>query len=275
MTLFGRNAFFRVGITFCAVSALLILDASFLVWPEYQSIQGEVSRPADLFQVFLAKFFETNFLAVHLSMIMVVFFSLIGIILILSFFEQTSAPEILYIAIFTISFAFETIRLVHPLYLIYDIPSLYLLIASRILLFARFFGIFSLFAASISAAGLEVQLTRNVIMVIIVATMIMVGVPIDTQNWDASLNIVYGFNSMFRLIELIVLVTTVVSFFIAVHIRGTKEYAYIGIGLMIALIGRYFLLYSDSWAGPVPGILMLSCGIWFVCSKLHKIYLWL
>jgi hypothetical protein len=208
-------------------------------------------------------------------MVIAVFFSLIGIILILSFFEQTSAPEILYIAIFTISLSFETIRIILPLYFIYDIPSLYLLIAARVLLFARFFGIFSLFAASISAAGLDVQLTRNVILVIIIATLVMIGVPIDTQNWDTSLNIVYGFNSMFRIIELIVILTTVVSFFIAVHIRGTKEYAHIGIGLMIALIGRYFLLYSDSWAGPVPGVLMLSFGIWFVCSKLHKIYLWL
>jgi hypothetical protein len=275
MTLFGRNVFFRVGITFCAVSALLILAASFSVLPEYQNIGGDISRPADFFQVFLGNFFETNFLAVHVSMIMVVFFSLIGIILILSFFEQTSAPEILYIAIFTISFSFETIRLVLPLYLIYDIPSLYLLIASRVLLFARFFGIFSLFAASISAAGLEVQMTRNVLLVIIVATLVMIGVPIDTQNWDTSLNIVYGYNSIFRLIEFIVLIISVVSFFIAAHIRGTREYVYIGIGLMVALIGRYFLLYSDSWAGPAPGILMLSFGIWFVCSKLHKIYLWL
>jgi hypothetical protein len=207
-------------------------------------------------------------------MVMVVLFSLAGIIMILSFFEQTSAPEILYIAFFTVSFAFETIRLILPLQSMYDIPSFYTLLASRILLFARFFGIFSLFAAGICAAGLEVQMTRNVILVIIVAALVLIGVPIDAQSWDTSLNVSYGFSSMIGLIEIIVFFITIASFLIAVNVRGSREYAYIGIGIMIALAGRYLLLYFDNWAGPIPGILMLSFGTWFACSKLHKIYLW-
>nr|AXS01207.1 hypothetical protein [uncultured bacterium] len=112
-------------------------------------------------------------------------------------------------------------------------------------------------------------------MIIIVATLSIIGVPIDTQSWDTSFNTINGFNNMFRLIEIAAFFAIVISFFIAVHVRGSKEYAYIGIGLTIALAGRYFLLYFDNWAGPVPGILMMSFGMWFVCSKLHRIYLWL
>jgi hypothetical protein len=163
-------------------------------------MEENTRRPSDFFQGFICKFLKTSYFAVHTSMVMVVFFSLIGIILILSYFEQTSVPEIIYIAFFTISFSFETIRLIMPLQYLYDIPSFYMLIASRTLLFARYFGIFSLVTASICAAGLEVQMTRNAIMVIIVATLAIIGVPIDTQSWDTSFNTINGFNNMFRLI---------------------------------------------------------------------------
>jgi len=276
MTLSERNSFFNVEIAFCALSAILILAASFIVMPVYQNIDENLRRPAGIVHALFNRFLEVNYFAVHISMIMAVLFSVIGIILIYSFFEQTSAPEILYITFFTVSFSFETIRLILPLSLIYDIPSLYILMALRILLFARYFGIFSLFAASVCAAGLEMQKTRNIIMIIFIAALIITfSVPIDTQNWDASLNMVNGYISMFRLIETVSFLATVLSFFIAVNVRGSKEYVYIGIGVMLAMIGRNLLLGADNWVIPVPGILLLSIGTWFVCSKLHKIHLWL
>jgi uncharacterized membrane protein len=131
-------------------------------------------------------------------------------------------------------------------------------------------------AASLCAAGLEVQQTRNMIMIIIAAALVIViGVPIDTESWDTSMNIIYGFGSILRVIEVTAFLVSVVSFFIASNIRGSVEYVRIGIGVMFAYAGRYFLVYFDNWGGPVPGILMLSFGTWFACSKLHRIYLWM
>ena len=219
---------------------------------------------------------SASYYAVHASLIMSVVFSLFAVILIHSFFERTSAPEILYIAIFAISFAFEAIRLILPLQSIFNFPSFYVRAASRILLFARFFSIFSLFAAGLCAAGLDVQKTRNVIFVIIIASLVItMGVPIDVLNWDTSLNMVNGYASMFRMIGLVAFLTTMISFFIAAKIRGSKEYNYVALGVLLALIGRNILLNTDNWICPVLGILLLSFGTWFLCSKLHKIHLWL
>ena len=276
MTLSERNAFFKAGIALCAVFTLLIIAASFVVVPVYPTMEENTRRPAGVFQVFISRFLKVDYLAVHSSVAMAVLFSIAGIILIYSFFEQTSAAEILYIAFFTVSLSFEAIRLIMPLSLIYAIPSFYILIALRVLLFARYFGIFSLFTASVFAAGLEVQNNRNIILIIFIAALVITfSVPIDTQNWDTSLNMVNGYISMFRLIEAAAFITTVISFFIAVNVRGSKDYAYIGFGVMLALIGRNLLLGADNWVCPVPGILLLSIGTWFVCSKLHKIHLWL
>jgi hypothetical protein len=276
MTLSERNVFFKAGIAFCAVFTLLAITASFLAIPVYSGMEENNRHPLYLFQVISGYFLENNYFAVHASLIMAVLFSLTGIIFIHFFFERTSAPEILYISLFTISFSFEIIRLIIPLHLTYNFPLLYLLGASRVLLFARYFGIFSLFVASVCAAGLDVQKTRNIILILIIAVLLITfGVPIDTQIWDTGFNMITGYPSMFKMMEVFVFITTVITFFVAVKVRDSKEYINIGVGAALAMMGRNILIGTDNWAGPVLGIILLSFGTWFLCSKLHKIHLWL
>jgi len=276
MTISERNALFKIGIAFCAVIVLLTLAVSFLTVPVYPEMEENTRRPANFFQIFVSRFMVSDYYAVHVSISATVLFAFIGMLLIYSFFERTSAPEILYIALFTISFSFEAIRLILPLHFIFNFPSLYLIIAARTLLFARYFSIFSLFTASVCAAGFDIQKTRNIIMIIIIAVLIIIlGVPIDSQTWDTSFNMVTGYTSIFRLMEVAVFLITVISFIVAANIRSSRDYAYVGIGIVIAMAGRNMLLENDNWAGPVPGILLLSFGTWFLCSKLHKIHLWL
>jgi hypothetical protein len=276
MTLTDRNVFFKVGIGISALCTILVLLSCFILMPAYSMMKENDHRPPEFFQVFVSRFLNVNYYAVHTSLVMAVLFSFIMLILIHYYFEQTQVPEIIYIAFFTFSFSFEIFRLIVPLQFNRHIPSLYLLIASRILLFSRYFGIFSLFSASVCAAGFNEDKSRNIIMIIVIAALIItLGVPIDTQIWDTSLNMVNGFTSMFRLIEAVMLITTVTSFLIAVNVQGSKEYAFIGLGALLALVGRNILLGGDNWASPGPGILLLSLGIWFICSKLHKIHLWL
>jgi len=281
MTLSERNIFFRTAIAFCAVSALLTFAVSYLIAPLYNSIWANQTllnarNKGEFVRFFIGRLFEPDYLAVHASIAALAVFSLVVLILILLFFEQTSTPEILYISLFLFSFTFEIIRLLLPLQLIYSIPSFYILVMLRVMLFARYFGIFSIAAASLCAAGLEVQMTRNMILIITAAVLIIVlGVPIDTQNWDTGFNVIFGFKTIFSVIEAASFFTAVVSFIIASNVRGSGEYIYIGVGVMFAFIGRYFLLYFNNWAGPIPGIISLSYGTWLACSKLHRIYLWM
>jgi hypothetical protein len=277
MTLSGRNSVFKVEILLAALCALFVFLATFVVLPAYPSLAAETTRRSEgFFHALISRFLRINLYAVHVSLAGAVLYSLAALILIYHSFETTQSPEILFVTFFVVSFAAEAVRLILPLGQLYDIPGLYLLMASRTLLFSRYFGIFSLFAASVFSAGLEVQKYRTVILMISAATLIIaLGVPIDTQTWDSSLNMINGYVSLFRLIETSVVLFTVISFFIAAYSRGSKEYAVTGIGALLAFFGRNLLLHADTWAGPLPGILFLSLGIWFICTQLHKIYLWL
>ncbi|MCL2067520.1 MAG: hypothetical protein FWG99_08655, partial [Treponema sp.] len=222
-----------------------------------------------------SRFFQPSFYAFNVSIAMLTVFSLAGLCLIYYFFEKTQSQEIFFIVLFIISLAFESLRLILPLQQIYAIPSFYLLFTSRILLFGRCFGLFSLFGASIYAAGLESQKQRNIIFIVAITSLfIAMGTPIDTFAWESNFNSITGNIVVFRILNGGMLLITVTSFLIAAYLRGSREYFYIGIGAFLALIGRSLLLNADSWAG-LPGILLLSVGAWFICKYLHKFYLWL
>jgi hypothetical protein len=277
MTLSTRNSVFKAGI-FCSVLCLLISGAASLqVIPIYAFMEQKITRrPAGLFNALVDGFFDANLLAVHCCILGMVLYSVLSIALLHYFFEKTQSPEILFVGFFAVSFSLEALRLILPLGWVYEIPSLYLLIATRIMLFGRYFGIFSLFTASVYAVSFEVQRQRNVIMIVTVISLIIaLGIPIDTQIWDSSLVMIHGSNSMFRLIETGTFLITTVSFFIAVWSRGSRDFIFTGVGAILAYIGRTILLGADTWAALPCGLLFLAAGTWLICIKLHKIYLWL
>jgi hypothetical protein len=243
----------------------------------YAPMEQEIThRSGGLFQILTGKWFDTQLLAVHWCVTGLVLYSFLSIILIYFFFEKTPSPEILFVVFFAASFAPEALRLLLPLSRVYEIPSLYLLTASRVILFGRYFGIFSLFTASIYAVGFRVQKQRNVVLVIAVITLIItLGVPIDTEAWDSGLNMITGYGSMFRLIEVGAFLIITLSFFIAAWLYSSREFAFIGGGAILAILGRHILLSADTWAALPTGLLLLTIGTWLICTKLHKIYLWL
>jgi hypothetical protein len=238
--------------------------------------QGDILRSKGVFHDIAEKPLTVQFLAVHCGIAVSVLYSFLSIILIYFSFEKTQSPEILFVAFFAASFAPETLRLIIPLGSVYDIPSLYSLLASRVMLFCRCFGIFSLFAASMYAAGFKSQRQRNAFVIInVTALFIALGVPIDTLAWDSGLNMVSGYTSMFLLIEIGTFLFSAVSFFIAAWSRGSREYAFIGVGSILLFLGRNILLNADTWVGAAAGPVCLAIGTWLICKNLHKVYLWL
>ena len=233
-------------------------------------------RSEGISQFFIGNLLDARLLAVNGGILGMVLFSLAAIILIYYFFEKTQSPEMLFLVFFVVSFSVETLRLILPLGQVYRIPSLYLLVSTRIILFARHFGIFSLFASGLIAAGYGVQNHRNVVLFIIVpALLVALGIPVDTQAWDSSLSMIVGYTAMFRLVEIALFLGTAVSFFVAVWSKGSQKYILIGIGSVLAFLGRNILLNADTWAGLSAGLALLAVGMWLICTRLHTIYLWL
>jgi hypothetical protein len=80
---------------------------------------------------------------------------------------------------------------------------------------------------------------------------------------------------MFKLIEAGTFLLATTSFFIAAWSRSSHEFIFIGIGAIFAFLGRNILLNADTWVGLPVGLLILATGTWLICTRLHKVYLWL
>jgi hypothetical protein len=277
MTLSTRNIVFRVEIIisalFCVLTGVLALKALPLC---PAAAADAVERSPGLIQGLIGRFFAPSPFVPFVSLAGITLYAFITLVLIYFFFEKTQAPEILFITLFVLSLAFETMRLMTPLQKTWIIPSVYLLMAGRALLFGRFFGIFSLFAAGVYAAGLEIQKQSNIILLAaFISLVVSLGIPIDILTWDSSFSMVNGYVSLFRLVETVVLLITMASFFISAWSKGTPEYLSVGLGAFLMFTGRGILLSADAWISPIPGFLLLAAGIWLMCTKLHKVYLWL
>jgi hypothetical protein len=273
MTLSGRNIIFRIEILLAAAVFVFIALMAFRAVPACPGIAGEASRRIPgLFQYFL----EADPYAPFASLAGAAAYALVSLVLIYYFFEKTQAPEILFVTLFALSFSAEGMRIVTLLQGTQVIPALYLLISSRILLFGRFFGLFSLFAASVYAAGLDRQKERDIVFIIAIITLLIsLRVPIDVLTWDSSYNMINGYTSLFSMVEIGILLITVIGFFIAAWSRGASEYVAIAIGSFLTFTGRHLLLSADTWLGALLGILLLAAGTRFICTRLHKVYLWL
>ncbi|GHV69344.1 hypothetical protein AGMMS49928_11250 [Spirochaetia bacterium] len=277
MTLSMRNRFFKSGIFAAALMLIAVLAVILFILPLFSGLTVEASRrTSGILQGAASHFFSPSLNAPFASTTAAVVYALVCLILIHHFFEKTNAPEILFVAIFILSLAFEGIRFMVPLKMVYGLPGLYLAMSFRILIFARYAGIFSLFIASICAAGLEVQEHRYVFLIIAASSLVIaLGIPIDTLAWDSSLGVITGYGMMFKIVETGIALITVLSFLIAAYTRGSKEYILIGTGAALAFLGRNILLATDTWLTPLPGLLFLVLGTWFICTQLHRVYLWL
>jgi hypothetical protein len=276
MTLLVRNIYFRAGICLSLLALVTTLSLSFIIFPAYPQVGAAAIRSAGLFQSLISYFSAAHPYASFVTMLSLVLYAFITMILIYYFFEKTQSPEILFFALFVISFAFEALRVMVPLAAVHKLPGIYLVMSYRGLLIARYFGVFSLFAASVYAAGLGEQKQGNIVFIIAIAAMIIaLGVPVDGLAWDSSLMMISGYTSMLKMVEVGIALITAVSFFISAYSRGSREYIFIGIGSLLAFLGRSVLLTADTWITPLPGLALLAAGTWIICVQLHRVYLWL
>jgi hypothetical protein len=277
MTLSTRNIFFRGGIFIAAFSLILVASGGYFAYPAFPGAAASASlRPDGIIQKLVSGFADPSSQAPLWTMLGAAAYSFISITLIYHFFEKTQSPEILFIGLFVISLTFEFARLIIPLKAVFPLPALFSIASSRVLFFGRYFGLFSLFASGVYAAGMDAQKQQSVLfMLILAALVIAINVPMDTFVWDSTFMVWSGYRFMFSIVEAVTLAITVASFLVSAFTRGSRRYVLIGIGVFLAFAGRSILINSDTFITVLPGLAILSVGTWCICSRLHLEYLWL
>jgi hypothetical protein len=254
---------------------LLVLTGKLLPFlPQYS--EAAIYRPEGFFQKLAGRFFSTVPQVPFVSLFISTLYALAASIAVFFYFEKTQTPEILFFGLFVLSFVFETLRIIVPLRGIYEFPPVLLILGTRLLIFGRLFGVLSLFASSIYAAGLDIQKQGRVIAAIIIAILVIsFKLPVTGVSWDTSFTILFAYSSMFRFADDVLMVITVISFLVAAYIRGTGDYRFVALGALLVSLGRLLLINTDIWITSFLGVIMLIAGTWFITTRLHQVYLWL
>jgi len=198
------------------------------------------------------------------------------LILIYYFFEKTQSVEVNFFIFFVFSLVFEVLRTSIPLRIAFQLPASFLSMSAHILVFWRYFGLSSLLIAGLYSAGLSIEKEENVIFpLFIISVFLSVRIPINTFTYDSSFCLVNGYPMTFKIMEIVVIFLTMLSFFAGAFKSGQKEYYFVGIGSFLVLVGRALLVEGDTYILPVIGLAFLCGGVYFITVYLKKIYLWI
>jgi len=190
-------------------------------------------------------------------------------------FRRINSSELYFFLIFLLSLTFETLRTVE-LYLLYvDVPPVYGVLLTRLIVAARVTGAISLFAAGLYAVGVEYPRIGTMTIVVIVASTVFVSiVPVDTNVVQATLLHRLEGQSSLQIAILALGALTIINYGIAGS-RGHRER-----GGLIALAGACVVAGSQlMWFAPglIPGtvaavLLAVGSSIFLLVTRAHLLW---
>ena len=204
-----------------------------------------------------------------------VLFAFVSQVLLFYFFEKTQAIEVRLLGTFLFSFTFEVLRIVVPLRAVMRLSGYIPAIASRLMVFGRFYGLFALFAAGLCVSGLKIRREETIIFPMAIAALLFaLRMPIDSFYYDTSLYPLIGLSRTFGTVNAVIVMLSFLCFVSGAYTRGSREYYFIAMGIMTAAIGRRLLLAADTWVMLAAGFVFLFFGTWYAGLQFRRMYLW-
>lgn len=279
MTLSSRNRYFFIfGITstFCICALSFFAVQSFI----NQNAIGIITNNARVFE-FLQKLpqdsilLQTNFFAMLASASILTIYVPLCLALILHYFGRTHVTEIFYFSFLLLSCFTEAIRIVIPVFFIFEQESVLYTALNRILLFMRLFGganmlIATFFAQEkfiIDSAKIEFLLAGF-------CAIVALAIPINNIKYLASGFAPYAFLIPLFNVQILMYIFTIIGFYqISVQ---TESLLYKKVALSFAhlALGLLFLQYADCILSFAIGFMALIIGTVCFFRHIHQIYLY-
>ena len=150
------------------------------------------------------------------------------------------------------------------------------IIATKVLLFARYSGYLFLFASRASTPRDSVTRSsgRSRPSSSPPRWGLAAAVPVNTGSYAPTLELRAGYADLHAAFYLVASLAAVADFFYAVRSTGEASYKPVAWGCAAFLAGRYLLVAEWNPFALVAGFALLATGSWLFISKLHAYYLW-
>jgi hypothetical protein len=274
MTISLRNTFVRIGLAVCA--ALFIAFTAGIVFggkafqSNVPSLAGRSEIPSFLWNA------KPNLGVFALASGFPIAFSLAATALFLRYFKKTASPESFLFAVFALSVSLEAFRTLQFLALGPDGSMIYRVSVTRMVFFSRFFGVLNLFAASLYSVGINYQSYERVLLIeFLIAFSVAMLIPVNGDAIEPGMICSLGYGSMLKTIYYAIAAFAFLDLVVASGMKGSKEYAAAGIGILAIVLGREVLSAVPSLPWVLVGIAVMGGGGYLFLSRMHKLYLWL
>ncbi len=200
----------------------------------------------------------------------------VGGYLLRRYFLKTSAPEVFFFTVFTLSLCFEGVRSIELYFLYLNVPTLYGVILTRVVYFGYFLGGFCLLGSSLYAAGVQYPKYANPLgIAALVSFALAYVVPIDSLAPYPNLLFRIGNQATTQTISLVLGLLTILSYALAVMNGGTAERLPILFAVLMVLVGRDLLFYLSGPVGVISGGGLLAVGTTVYGIRNYRLYLWM
>ncbi len=190
-------------------------------------------------------------------------------------FRRVSSAEVYFFALFLMGLAFEQLRLVQLYLLQLNLPAVYGILLTRLVIVARIGGALSFFMASLYAVGVDYPRIGSITIAIgFLAFLFVFFVPVDTVVVSATLLHPIAGQSSLELAVLIIGAMSIVNYMIA-GARGHRER-----GLFMALAATSMVVAQEIvWSVPslpwlVAGVALLVYGVLTFTLITRAHFLW-
>jgi hypothetical protein len=273
MTISIRNAVVTAGLALCVVMLALFIWGVMIIAPAFTAASAAFEHSG--IPVFLRNP-SPGLLDLVLAVGFPVFFSAVSTFAIRYLFRKATSPETFFFAVFAVSLSMEAFRIAPLMMAGAENTAFYGFAITRIVYFSRFFGIFGLFISSLYAVGVTYQSYGKVLFLDFLISFTIVSlVPINGDALVQGFLFEPGYGSMLAATYYAMAFFSFVDFLLASTTTNVREYAYAGVGMAMAVLGREILSFVPRLPWLIGGILLLAVGTNLFVRKTHRMYLWL
>jgi len=202
-------------------------------------------------------------------------FAALSLGFILYSFRKTVSAEIYFYSFWVLSVGLEVLRLV-----VFDLAAgggsvYWQIVATKVLLFARYAGYFSLFTSGLYAAGFRNEKLGTVAAVILALSLgLATAMPVNTGSFAPTLELRAGYVEINAGLVLVVALVTAANYLYAARSSGEASYRLVALGAAVFLVGHRLLTTQWNPFAMIAGFVLLVAGSWLFVSRLHSYYLW-
>ena len=256
------------------IIVLLILSGLLLLWLITWNTEVQVT----IIQSFFVKNYQPNLTIDSWILIIYTIFCGISILyglFLFIFFRKTTSPEILYLIISVLSFAFLTLRF--PISLI--IPGQYMAISpTTIIKTYYFFYLFSIslfFLGGLFSNGIPF-LTQNTLLSVsfFISFIIVLIIPLNYTGIVPVAPPLLSYEGMLSLFIRVLEIAAVINYLAAAKRNNNIQYILLSLSLLLLLTGLESVHSLISMPVTIAGIVLYFIGLILFAHRIYKIRLW-